>query len=135
MTGLSFAIDLEHPFTARPISLNNAYRNTPRKGRRLIPGATAWKATVLIAAQAAWLQLEAQERTQLLAAGAWSLSLNYRVRRRDNQPDVSNLIKLAEDATVEAINSSDKRIQDVRCWRDYTQKGEPQQLVITLNIL
>jgi Holliday junction resolvase RusA-like endonuclease len=85
-----------------PPSLNNAYFNTP-KGRALTPEAKAWKNTALLLI------------TNTIRLAGWEVPPKQDVViimrlyfKSQRQRDVSNCIKLLEDAVAQALGINDK---------------------------
>lgn len=129
---MSFVLQLDRTWGPFPVSTNNAYRNVARRGRVMVPEASQWKAAVFDAAWLAWTQLDRPNRAALLNAPNWQLRLVYRLHRTAARKDASNLIKLAEDACLSAVEQDDSRIIEVASRREYVARSEPQTLTVTL---
>ncbi len=104
-----------------PPSTNNAYVNTPR-GRRLSQKARAYKRDV-------------QER--LMEAG-WrnfhlrlplSLSIWYYLPDDKRRRDISNMVKILEDAIAEFMGYDDSRNAEIHLYRRVSEYGVPCVMV------
>jgi Holliday junction resolvase RusA-like endonuclease len=113
-------------FVPIPPSVNNAYTQGRGHGRRVLTAeARAYKADVITQARTAYPHWQPGEHLAL------TLRLYFKDKRRR---DITNTIKLLEDALAEAFGFDDCRVDDIRITRAGIDAEAPRCWVVLENL-
>jgi Holliday junction resolvase RusA-like endonuclease len=107
-----------------PPSSNNTYTNAPGRGRALTSYAKSWKTAATVITRTA------------ARASTWPIppfSLSLFVYLPNEQRDLDNCIKLAQDAICEALGTDDRRVHELHAYRAI-DKQRPRLVVVVRTI-